>query len=93
VRFFMMALLAAGAVAICTPLHAQGLSTGASGKVDRASASVLSEHHLEALKTMTVQQQPEFLLERSINRYRGANEEILARAAGARRAAWHSRGC
>jgi ribose 1,5-bisphosphokinase PhnN len=61
--------------------------------VDRASASVLSEHHLEALKTMTVQQQPEFLLERSINRYRGANEEILARAAGARRAAWHSRGC
>ena len=81
-RFFLMALLAAGGVAICTPLHAQGLSTGASGKVDRASASVLSEHHLEALKTMTVQQQAEFLLERSINRYRGANEEILARAAG-----------
>ena len=48
----------------------------------RASASVLSEHHLEALKSMAPQQQAEFLLERAINRYRGANEEILARAPG-----------
>ncbi len=31
---------------------------------------------------MTAQQQAEFLLERSINRYRGANEEIMARARG-----------
>ena len=31
---------------------------------------------------MTAQQQAEFLLERSINRYRGANEEILTRAPG-----------
>jgi HEAT repeat protein len=31
---------------------------------------------------MTAQQQAEFLLERSINRYRGANEEIVARAPG-----------
>jgi HEAT repeat protein len=34
------------------------------------------------MKAMTAQQQAEFLLERSINRYRGANEEILARAPG-----------
>jgi HEAT repeat protein len=48
----------------------------------RASASVLSEHHLEALKSMDPQQQAELLLERAINRYRGANEEIAARAPG-----------
>src|SRR5262245_1580093 len=70
-RIIAIAVLAAGTLALCPPLHAQ-----------RASASVLSEHHLEALKSMTAQQQAEFLLERSINRYRGANEEILARAPG-----------
>jgi HEAT repeat protein len=51
-------------------------------RTPRASASVLSEHHLEALKSMTPQQQAELLLERAINRYRGANEEIIARAPG-----------
>jgi HEAT repeat protein len=48
----------------------------------RASASVLSEHHLEALKSMAPQQQAELLLERAINRYRGATDEIIARAPG-----------
>jgi hypothetical protein len=48
----------------------------------RASASELSEHHLEALKSMTPQQQAELLLERAVNRYRGATEEITARAPG-----------
>jgi HEAT repeat protein len=43
---------------------------------------VLSEHHLEALESMTPQQQAELLLERAINRYRGATEEIVARAPG-----------
>ena len=83
-RTSVIASLAAGTVAICIPLHAQDLS-GASAKVDRgarASASVLSDHHREAMKSMTAQQQTEFLLERSINRYRGANEEILTRAPG-----------
>ena len=70
-RILVAASLAAGTLAICTPLHAQS-----------ASASVLSEHHLEAMKSMTAQQQAEFLLERSINRYRGANEEIVKRAPG-----------
>jgi hypothetical protein len=45
-----------------------------------ASASVLSEHHLEALESMEPQAQAEFLLERAINHYRGANEQIAARA-------------
>ena len=43
---------------------------------------MLSEHHLEALKSMTPQQQAELLLERAINGYRGANEDIAARAPG-----------
>ena len=46
------------------------------------SAGVLSEHHLEVLDAMTPQAQAEFLLERAINRYRGANEQIPARADG-----------
>ena len=46
------------------------------------SASVLSEHHLEVLDSMSPQAQAEFLLERSINRYQGANEQIHARAEG-----------
>ena len=70
---------AAGSLALFTSLHA---ASAAPPQGTRASASVLSEHHLDAMKTMTAQQQAEFLLERSINRYRGANEEIMARARG-----------
>lgn len=44
-----------------------------------ASANVLSEHELAALDKMPPQNQAELLLERSINRYRGANEQIAAR--------------
>jgi HEAT repeat protein len=47
----------------------------------RASASVLSEHHLEALPSMKPQEQAELLLERAINRYQGATDEIMTRAA------------
>jgi hypothetical protein len=49
------------------------------GRPQPTSASVLSEHHLEALDSMAMQAQAEFLLERAINRYRGANEQIAAR--------------
>jgi HEAT repeat protein len=45
-----------------------------------ASANVLSEHHLEVLDSMTSQAQAQFLLERAINGYQGANEQIVARA-------------
>ncbi len=51
-------------------------------RTPRASASVLSEHHIEALKSMAPQQQAELLLERAINHYQGANEEITRRAPG-----------
>ena len=49
------------------------------GKPEPASASVLSEHHAEALDGMSPQAQAEFLLERSINHYDGANREIETR--------------
>lgn len=56
------------------------------GKPEPASANLLSEHHLEALDSMTAQAQAEFLLERSINHYDGANREIEARVG-----AWRGR--
>lgn len=46
----------------------------------RASANVLSEHHTDVLDSMELQAQAEFLLERAINHYKGANEQIMARA-------------
>jgi hypothetical protein len=52
---------------------------GLHGKPEPASANVLSEHETEALDQMTPQAQAELLLERSINHYRGANDEIAKR--------------
>jgi hypothetical protein len=52
----------------------------AQGRRQPASANVLSEHHTEVLESMTPQAQAEFLLERAINGYQGANEQIVARA-------------
>lgn len=58
----------------------QLLSLG--GKPEPASANVLSEHEIEALDKMPPQSQAELLLERSINHYRGANDEIAERVNG-----------
>lgn len=49
-------------------------------RVRLAVTVVLSEHHLEALTSMDPQQQAEFLLERAINHYQGATDELVARA-------------
>jgi hypothetical protein len=49
------------------------------GDPEPASANVLSEHEIEVLDQMEAQNQAELLLERSINHYRGANEQIAAR--------------
>jgi hypothetical protein len=46
----------------------------------RSSAAVLSEHETEALDSMAPQSQAELLLERTINRFQGATEQIDARA-------------
>ncbi|MDH4065039.1 MAG: HEAT repeat domain-containing protein [Acidobacteriota bacterium] len=51
-----------------------------------SSANVLSEHELAVLDELPPQSQAELLLERSINHYRGANEQIAARVSG-----WHGR--
>ncbi len=52
------------------------------GKPEPASANVLSEHEIEVLDAMTPQDQASLLLERSINHYHGANDQIAARVAG-----------
>ena len=49
------------------------------GKPEPASANVLSEHEIEVLDSMEPQAQAQLLLERSINHYRGSNEQIAAR--------------
>jgi hypothetical protein len=51
------------------------------GRPEPASANVLSEHEIEVLDQMAPQSQAELLLERSINHYRGANDQIAARVA------------
>src|SRR5437879_3730174 len=55
---------------------------GLHGKPQPASASVLSEHEITELNKMTAQAQAHLLLERSINHYRGANDQIAERVNG-----------
>ena len=67
--------------AVLVTLCASGFWTSASAQRPQpTSAGLLSEHHLESLDAMTPQAQAEFLIERAINRYRGAHEQIAARA-------------
>jgi HEAT repeats len=54
-------------------------AVAAQGKPQRSSAALLSEHEIESLDSMSPQSQAELLLERSINHFRGANEQITAR--------------
>jgi HEAT repeat protein len=66
-----------------SPVQAEWDEIAAARRVQRqpspVSANVLSEHHLEELDGMPAQAQAEFLLERSINHYDGANREIEQR--------------
>lgn len=81
------AIVAVGAIAIVglTSVNARAawqefvIILGLQGPPVAASANVLSEHHLEALDSMPAQAQAEFLLERSMNHYDGANREIERR--------------
>jgi hypothetical protein len=57
-------------------------SIGLRGKPAPASANVLSEHEIADLDKMAPQDQATLLLERSINHYRGANDQIAKRVAG-----------
>jgi HEAT repeat protein len=76
VRLSVLAVVATG-LALLHPFH-----IAAQRPAGRSSAAILSTHHLEALKSMDPQQQAELLLERTINGYRGASDEIAARAPG-----------
>jgi hypothetical protein len=60
-------------------LLALALFLSLQGRPEPASANVLSEHHTETLDALPPQAQAEFLLERAINHYAGANDQILAR--------------
>ena len=78
-----MRLPLGGTEAIFLGVLALGVGTNLArdqGRPQPTSASVLSEHHLETIDSMAMQAQAEFLLERAINHYRGANEQIAARA-------------
>lgn len=52
------------------------------GKPEPASPAVLSEHEIENLDQQTPQRQAEVLLERAVNHYEGANDQIAARVEG-----------
>jgi len=52
------------------------------GKPEPASPAVLSEHEIESLDRKTPQQQAELLLERAVNHYEGANDQISTRVEG-----------
>jgi len=52
------------------------------GKPEPASPAVLSEHEIENLDHETPQRQAELLLERAVNHYEGANDQIAARVEG-----------
>jgi hypothetical protein len=52
------------------------------GKPEAASPAVLSEHEIEGLEHETPQQQAELLLERAVNHYEGANDQIATRVEG-----------
>jgi HEAT repeat protein len=49
------------------------------GRPEPASANILSEHEIAGLDAAPPQDQAELLLERSINHFAGANDEIAAR--------------
>ncbi|HET9696161.1 MAG TPA: HEAT repeat domain-containing protein [Terriglobales bacterium] len=55
---------------------------GLEGRPEPVSANVLSEHELEQLDKMSPQSQALLLLERSINHFKGANQEIARRVDG-----------
>jgi HEAT repeat protein len=50
------------------------------GKPEPASPAIMSAHELEKLDQQSAQRQAELLLERAINHYEGANDQIAARS-------------
>jgi HEAT repeat protein len=84
-RAAVFAVVAIGIIVLVLPVTARGAWRQIAefltlqGKPAPASANVLSEHETENLDAMTPQDQAALLLERSINHYRGANDQIERR--------------
>jgi HEAT repeat protein len=76
---FILGTMAAGSGSLRAAWTPMARLIGLQDQPVPASANVLSEHEIEGLDTMPPQSQAELLLERSINHYRGANEEIAQR--------------
>ncbi len=76
---FLLGTIAAGSGSLRAAWEPIARVIGLEDKRTPASANVLSEHEVEVLDEMSPQSQAELLLERSINHYRGANEQIAAR--------------
>jgi HEAT repeat protein len=76
---FILGTIAAGSGSLRAAWEPVARVVGLADGQQPASASVFSEHEIEALDGMPPQAQAELLLERTINHYRGAKEEIAAR--------------
>jgi HEAT repeat protein len=86
------ALLAVVAIVVSAPVLRAGVVRAAFDPLSAllnlqsgsrpVSANVLSEHEIDTLDSMSPQSQAVLLLERSINHFRGANEQISKRAGG-----------
>ena len=82
VALAFLGLIVAGSVQAQSVWQAISQFIGLHGKPEPASANVLSEHEIGDLDKMSPQSQAQLLLERSINHYHGANDEIAARVGG-----------
>lgn len=82
VAAFLLGTLAAGSGSLRAAWEPIARVIGLDDQRTPASANVLSEHEIEELDGMEPQNQAELLLERSINHYRGTNEQIASRVNG-----------
>jgi hypothetical protein len=76
---FILGTIAAGAGSLSAAWTPVARLIGLQDAPVASSANVFSEHEIEGLDAMRPQSQAELLLERSINHYRGANEQIAQR--------------
>jgi HEAT repeats len=79
VAAFLLGTIAAGSGSLRAAWEPIARVIGLDEQRAAASANVLSEHEIDELDGTPPQSQAELLLERSINHYRGANEQIAAR--------------
>ena len=79
---FACGMVAAGHGALEAAWQPMARAIGLTDPPVASSANVLSEHEVTELDDLSPQAQAELLLERAINHYSGANEQIAARVKG-----------